>query len=452
MRNTLMLGVVALAMTLTFTYALERDASACGGCFITPGENPTVVTDHRMILSIAKDQSTLYDQIKYTGSPASFAWVLPISGTVEVGISSDSVFQAFSAFTTTSILPPPLNCPAPPSCGFSSGSSGTNGSEGGRPKPGDDEEVIVLKQENLGPYKTVQLRATDPDALKLWLAQNGFGVPADVQPVVDKYVTEKFDFLALKLLPGKDVQDMRPVRVTTKGTTVVLPLRMVAAGTGPVVGISLWVVAEGRYEPQNYPSFTIPTSDIAWDWTLSRSNYTDIRAQKTAAAQGRAWETESSIVLQSGQLESQIILDYVPVEEPPGTVVKTAVQVRSEDVAALFHGIPTANVRVTRMRADLAHAALNSDLVITASPDQALLSNVRQLTKELSQPLCPVYQGCVFVGTAPRDEAAARSTGNEGTETFSCAVGTTSSSPIWIGVGLGCAAFAIARARRRRAE
>ena len=48
------------------------------------------------------------------------------------------------------------------------------------------------------------------------------------------------------------------------------------------------------------------------------------------------------------------------------------------------------------MRADLAHAALNADLVMTASADQAELSNVRQLTKEIGQPLCPIYSadGC----------------------------------------------------------
>src|SRR5689334_12692461 len=72
MRNKLVIAAVAMAAALTSTYAIEREASACGGCF-TPPENPTVVTDHRMILTIAKEQSTLYDQIKYSGNPAAFA-------------------------------------------------------------------------------------------------------------------------------------------------------------------------------------------------------------------------------------------------------------------------------------------------------------------------------------------------------------------------------------------
>jgi MYXO-CTERM domain-containing protein len=334
----------------------------------------------------------------------------------------------------------------------------------------------------VGPYETVQLKATDANALQQWLSQNGFNVPPDVQPVINQYVTEKFDFLALKLIPGKSVQDMRPVRVTTKGANAVLPLRMVAAGTGATVGISLWVVSEGRYEPQNFPSFFIPTDEIAWDWAQSKSNYTELRAEKTTASNGRGWETESSTILYPQQVEASINrsyynpypgqggpydpdagpkldpqeqsaqVDYDPVKDPQGTILKTAVQVRSEDLAALFYGIPASTSRITRMRADLAHAALTDDLVMTASKDQAVLNNVRQLTKEIGQPLCPIYSndGCNQIGTAPRDQAEARATGG-GDESFSCSSGGSGgASPLWLGAGLGYLAFAVVRARRRR--
>ena len=81
MRKNLIVVALGLAAAVCSSVALEREASACGGCFSPPTtENPTVVTDHRMILSISQDQSTLYDQIKYSGNPAAFAWVLPIVG------------------------------------------------------------------------------------------------------------------------------------------------------------------------------------------------------------------------------------------------------------------------------------------------------------------------------------------------------------------------------------
>jgi hypothetical protein len=462
-------ALAAVAISGSFM-ALESDARACGGCFI-PTENPTVVTDHRMILSVSKDQSTLYDQIKYSGSPSSFAWVLPISGTVEVGLSADIVFQALDGMTQTRISPPPQNCPPPPDCG-GRGLNASAPSAGGGAEDSNGG-VTVTKREVVGPYETVQLKATTPGALASWLATNGFNVPADVQPVVDKYVTENFDFLALKLVPGKTVQDMRPVRVTTKGASSVLPLRMVAAGTGSTVGIGLWVVSEGRYETQNFPSFVIPTSDIAWDWSQNKSNYTEIRAQKTTAGGGKAWEVESSISLQPSIVENAVTNGYfytggpgggpvgsdpeaqaqqayLPVTDPQtNAVIKTAQEVRAEDLATLFHGTPSTTARVTRLRADLAHAALDADLVMTASADQSELSNVRQLTKELNEPLCPVYSGCETAGTAPRSEAIARANAAGGGESFSCSTSTRSSTPTWLGLGGGFLALALVKAARR---
>jgi hypothetical protein len=476
MRTKLVITAALFASAAT-TLALETDASACGGCFHPPQESPTVVTDHRMILSVSKDQSTLYDQVKYQGSPSSFAWVLPISGTVDVGLSSDIVFQSLDGITQTSVIAPPQNCPPAPNCR----SADFGGAQASAPTmdAGAGGNVSVIKQEVVGPYLTVQLKATDPAALQTWLTTNGFGVPADVQPVVDKYVAEKFDFLALKLIPGKGIQDMRPVRVTTKGASAVLPLRMVAAGTGATVGISLWVLGEGRYEPQNFPNFAITADELVWDWTQQKSNYTTLRAQKSTASGGRGWETESSTLLYRQQVESAITrngysgypyptptadggapltpqeaaaqVDYDPVLDSAGNVLKTALQVRNEDLATLFYGIPTATSRVTRMRADLSHAALDADLVMIASADQAVLSNIRQVTKEANEPLCTVYNGCDSAGSAPRSDAVAASNGGSG-ESFSCATGGSGASPIWLGAGLGYLALAVVRARRRRAR
>jgi MYXO-CTERM domain-containing protein len=459
MRSALLhaaIGVSIVASTMVFT---ARDASACGGCFAPP-ENPTVVTDHRMILTIAKDQTTLYDQIQYSGAPASFAWVLPISGTVDVGLSSDRVFQALDQLTETQIIPPPRNCPPAPQCQNDSFSAAGTAADAGAATPG----VVVTKREVVGPYDTVQLHSTDANALQTWLAQNQFSVPADIAPVIDQYVAEHFDFLALKLLPGQGVQDMRPVRVTTPGASAVLPLRMVAAGTGSTVGISLWLLGDGRYEPQNFPTFSIKADELSWDWTANRSNYTDLRAQRAATGGGKAWEIESSQVQNQQGLhdavvgygyynntdptyaEQQAQQDYLPITDQNGAVTSTAVEVRDADLAALLHGF-AGSLRVTRMRGDIAHAALDADLVLTASADQSELGAQRVVTKELNQPLCPVYNGCEQVGTAPRDEAAAQSSSGE---SFSCSTAHTDASHAWLGAGLGYMALAMARTIRRR--
>ena len=143
----------------------------------------------------------------------------------------------------------------------------------------------------------MQLHSTDSSALDTWLTTNGFNIPAAVQPILDAYVKEGFDFLAMKLLPNQGVQAMRPVRVTTPGASLSLPLRMASVGTGAVTGITIWVVADGRYEPQNFPFFHIDDSQLVWDWSSNISNYTTLRVQNEAKLKNAGWEIESSIAL-----------------------------------------------------------------------------------------------------------------------------------------------------------
>jgi hypothetical protein len=448
-------GLAAMGFTLL---SLESDARACGGCFAPP-DTPTVVTDHRMILSVSKDQTSLYDQFRYQGDPSAFAWVLPIVGTVQVGLSSDQLFNSLDQTTQTTVQAPPRNCPAQPNnCRGAAAPSAAGGDSA------QDTGVSVLAREVVGPYETVQLRSTDPDALGKWLADNKFSVPDDIKPVIAQYVAEKFDFLALKLIPGKGVNDMKPVRVTTPGAAAVLPLRMVAAGTGAVVGVTLWVVAEGRYQPQNFPSYRIEDSELAWDWTQNRSNYSDLRKSKTDAGGGKIWELESSIALSNSNLYLPEYQDsrgdyagYSPIKNDQGVVTKTAQEVYQEDMAALFKGIPAGSSRVTRIRADLARTALASDLLLTASSDQALLPNSRIATKELSPPQCPVFSGCEQVGTAPRDEAAAQTDVNNnavaGGKTL-CTVSSTArkdlGAPMTLVAMAGFLGLAWTRSRRKQ--
>jgi hypothetical protein len=428
-------SVFSTALMLAFF--LEGDAAACGGCFTTPpppNQTASDITDERMLLSLSPTQTTLYDQISYAGNPASFAWVLPTHGPVTVALSADVLFDSIDALTATTIVPPPQPaCPTPTGCN-QAGGCGLTSSEsassfaGGASAEDGGAMVTVTKQQNVGPYETVQLQSTDATALEDWLGQNGFDVPADVQPVIDAYVTEGFDFLAMKLLPGEGVQSMRPVRVTMPGASFALPLRMAAVGTGATVGITIWVVSDGRYEPQNFPFFHIEDSELVWDWSTSLSNYTTLRTQHEAALGGKGWEIESSLALNE-QLVDGVILsggqysaaggvpsgppsdaseDYLPVEGgdagEDGGITMTADQVREADMTTLFVGMSGPNVRITRMRSDISHAAMTTDFVLQASADQSELSNVRDVTNGINEQ-CPIYDGCNVIGTGTLAQA-----------------------------------------------
>ena len=353
-----------------------------------------------MILSVSVDQTTLYDQIEYTGSPQSFAWVLPIAGTATVGLSSDLVFGTLDSLTHTTIFAPQQSCPAPPYCPGSFGADASAAIE-------DAGGVQVLKQQVVGPYETVQLASSDPTALSTWLTSHGYAIPSDVQPIIDAYVKQGLDFLALKLVPGASVQSMRPVRVTTQGASPILPLRMVAAGTGASVGVTLWIVGEGRYEPQNFPWFRIQDSDIVWDYSTQSSNYASLRTALEQQSGEKAWEVESSLAIDEAQFRQTVDdggypypyyaydagTDYDSVTTADGGT-ESPDQVRADDLATLFHGISTSNLRVTRIRSDLARASLSQDLMLQASSDQSELTNRRYPSKSINVPPCPSFPPC----------------------------------------------------------
>ncbi|HEY3819159.1 MAG TPA: DUF2330 domain-containing protein [Polyangiaceae bacterium] len=386
------LGLVSMAMT-------ADDARACGGTFEGPSQDGDLITQHRMIFSVSPEQTTLYDEIEYQGNPASFAWVLPIHGQVQVGLSSDVVFSALDSATQTTIQSPSLPPCASCSCGDLAGTAAADaGASFGGSSSGGGGGVNVVSQQVVGPYDTVQLQSTDPTALSTWLQANGFVIPAAVQPVIAAYVSDGFDFLALKLQPGQGVQAMRPVSVTTSGAGLSLPLRMVAAGTGPTVSITLWVVAQGRYEAANFTNFTVDPSSLVWDFNAETSNYTSVVQQKEAAASFAAWQTESSLDLSPYEIESPVLAgdadnDYeaVPASDAGGEggSGETAEEVRQNDLATLFPGSDQGTVRITRLRADLNQAALANDLTLQASSDQSDLSNFYQVTQSVNAPACP---------------------------------------------------------------
>ncbi len=479
-RIALLLGMSATALGLV---AQEQRASACGGCFHPPTQNVTDITDERMLLSVSPTQTTLYDQIQYSGTPTSFAWVLPIHGTVTVGLSADVLFDSIDELTTTTITPP-AGCPGlPQSCQQGGGAAFGNSSNA--PAAGEGGgTVTVTKQQNVGPYETVQLHATDSSALNNWLSQNGFVIPAEVTPVVDAYVTEGFDFLAMKLLPGQGIQAMRPVRVTMPGASVSLPLRMASIGTGTTVGITIWVVSDGRYEPQNFPFFHIEDSQLVWDFSANLSNYTTLRQQNEAALGGKGWELESSITLNEQTISSVITSggqyypypggggastgvasnagdDYLPVPAAPdaggddGGIAETADQVRTDDINALFAGMAGPNVRVTRMRSDISHAAMTTDFILQASADQSELSNVRTVTQSINL-TCPIYNNCSVVGYGSPEQAAASNAGTRSCAASARTMTLSARDPMmelgaFAGV-VGLVGVRVVRSRRRGAK
>jgi len=265
---------------------------------------------------------------------------------------------------------------------------------------------------------------------------------------------------------------MQPVRVTSQGAALSLPLHMVAVGTGPTTGITIWVVADGRWEPKNFPTFTIDDSELVWDWTTSSSNYETLRLSKEAAFGGKGWQIESSLELNMYSIEQAVFssIEYgvggeggvgeggggsasspglYPLED--GGAVTLPEDATAEDslvrkdLAVLFAGINAPNVRVTRMRSDVAHSALSADMVLQASADQHELTN-RHYPKKTTGDECPYGGGSDGGGSGGRGNPDTGATNGQGCSTTGPldAAGTT------VAVLVGLMTFGAAGVRRRR--
>lgn len=449
---------ILLALSIVSLGVMEaHDAAACGGCFISQTEQGTQVTGHRMLLSLSQSGTTLWDQIKYAGNPKDFGWILPINGgsgfnlDTDFDVSSDALFSTLEQLTDVTVTSPFISC-TPPTCNTGGATGGfDNGGAGGSGDPG----VVVVGEKVAGPFQIVHLKATDPSALTSWLSTNNYVVPADVKPVVDAYVAEGFDFVAMKLANTDTLSAMRPVRVKLPGASPVLPLRMVAAGTGALTSITLWVVGEGRYEPTNFPTFEINQQDIVWNWDTSSSNYKDLKQAGYDASNGKAWLVEAAEPASTFSIQFPLedVVNFDVANSGYGDAADMYAKAHDQlyaDLGALFGSIPEASMWLMRFHGELPRSALASDLALGASMNQASVTRYFQASKATgTEPSCPPPPEC----PPPPDSNPGTWDGYYGSTSTGgggCAMGGDSSSSAALsGLALS-AALALARRRRRR--
>ncbi len=276
------LAMVLLAAAL----GTLRDAEACGGCFAPP-DTPSTVNSHRMAVKIGDTETILWDQIRYTGDPSDFVWVLPMPAVGSVDLAEAEFFDNLENATAPAIFNPNI-CGSGGPPGFFRGAAGAVDADG----EGGGEDVIVYYEGVVGPYETATIGSEDPEALVTWLNERGYAVPDSTLPTIRHYVEMNNVFIALRLAPDFGVEQMQPVRVSIPGQSLTFPLKMVKVGSGADLGLTLWVFAEERYHSMNYPDGVLREADIVWDSNLNRSNYVELFDKAVADAAGKGWVTE----------------------------------------------------------------------------------------------------------------------------------------------------------------
>jgi hypothetical protein len=423
----------ALVASTLFTFS--PDAQACGGCFSPPPGAPgraQVVTDHRMVLALSQRETTLWDQIQYSGSPEDFVWVLPVANaaTLRMGLADNNFVNALDEFTA------PYVTYDPPACtgysrprvdggllfGCASESAGLNWTPGA-----GSESTRVMRdgEEVVGPYAvTVVGTKSGGGQLDTWLESHGYQIPAATRSVIAHYIDIQFDFIVLRLRPGTGVHQMQPVRITTRGYSPVLPLRMIAAGVADKVGLSLMVAADSRMEAHGFANVSVQARDLTFDYRSGRSNWRTAFDTTLRRAGQNAWITESVQNMQPSFLEydigtlpppapgfdggSDVIPSSMLEDSSAPDVFGDATSMQPADATTpfdryvdrryLFAGLGSRAV-VTRMRTELARVALDRDLVLDAAETDDPISVEYVAASVTNAPVCnsPGGRGCAVV-------------------------------------------------------
>ncbi len=526
-------GGAPLAALLLAAVTDTPDAAACGGCFHGANDvGGSIVTDHRMVFEITAKETILWDQVRYAGNPEEFAWVLPVRAGATIELSRGEWIAAVDAATRSTVQGPQIVCPPKPvtltlgtsssssSSGSYSGGSGgggcggssaqsysavpeTAGSAGNGNGNADDgtgvpstgtttftgnEDVEVLAQASIGPYQAVTIRASGTTGIREWLTTNGFVIPTAIAPIIDSYVADKMDFIALRLRPGVGVQAMQPVRIVSPGADATMPLRMVAAGVGARVGITLWVIGEGRYRTQNFPEAAVDWPALSWDILSGRSNRTELVAKALATNDGRSWIAEAAqrTSLSTSSLAGMPSVHDAYLSQCSGRPARTAPCDESalppadgqppdptdggasdagdagtctkvitgcdgfDDLAVASRSIHLEDVWITRLRADLPVSALSTDLRLEASPQQDPLSPAHS-TRIFDPPYDPcAAKSAPSTPSAPPPKTPARTyTGND--EGCTCRTAPSKNDfGTWVVVGLTMVALPLIARRKRR--
>ncbi len=312
--------LVALGAQLTGV----EEAEACGGFFCNQ-QQPVDQSAERIIFSQNDDDTvTAAVQILYQGPSEEFAWLLPVSGTPEVGVSSNTAFQRLEDHTDPRYeleVAVEGECAHPPEDDYMNNGGGVDaGSAIGEDTA--DSGVDVLDEGSVGPYDytTISVEPGDADPAQAaldWLETNGYDLTDMGPDLIRDYLEDGMNLIAFKLTKNADSGDIRPVTLTYPAELPMIPIKLTAVAAQSDMGVLVWVLGDGRAIPKNYKSLVL--NDAAINWFNWRSTYEDVITQAANEADGQGFVTEyakSATTLEEAVITDSEIQYWEQVNDP----------------------------------------------------------------------------------------------------------------------------------------
>ncbi len=292
----------AIAATFAASALVTDSAEACGGFFCSQS-NPVNQTEENIIFSHNGDGTvTAIIQIQYQGPAERFAWLLPINGVPEVGVSSNIALRNVESRTAPQynlvrkVIGECLATQNPVFEGVPGAASPELDDSGDAMNADPAPPPVVVEAEGTsGPYDWVVLSVNDAVENKVgvaldWLSENQYDVTGVGEEVLADYMESGTNLLAFKLTKGVNAGAIRPVFLTYESDLPSVPIRPTAVAADPNMGVRTFVLAESQAIPNNYKSLVLNEAVI--NWFNYRSNYKDVINQAADESGGQGFVTE----------------------------------------------------------------------------------------------------------------------------------------------------------------
>jgi len=271
--------------------------AAASGAFVAPRDAPIrQVGEQVLLVDNADGTTTAVIQTEYQGAAPEFAWLLPVAGVPVAVTATDSVpFDRLARVTAPRF---PMEIRGADSCKSTAGITVIDPETGLVPRPvhqGDDEVVVsVAGSGSVDDFEwtVISVASSTEDrtgAAIEWLVAAGFEVPEQAAPLLEPYLANGMQLLALRPQKRAASGAIRPLQVTYPGPPT-LPIRLTALSGSEAMGILVYVLGPARAVPLNYPSLELNLAKL--DWFEPALGYRDLVTAAVREAGGRGFVTE----------------------------------------------------------------------------------------------------------------------------------------------------------------
>lgn len=245
---------LALALLLVATQLgqLISPAYACGcGAMVPRGTTEVAVDRETSVVSWDGRTEEIVMRLTVRGDAPEAAWIMPVPHRADVELGDASLFSELDALTAPVPTTRHYFWPRSGDWPF----TGPGGIADGAGRPSAAAPLVqVVGRERLGPFDVARLAATDPEALRDWLDDNGFELPDRLATALKPYVDQEWEYVAIRLAPrdGNDPLrgDLDPLRLRFASDRLVYPMRLSQLAATPQ-RLALYVLASHRMEPRD---------------------------------------------------------------------------------------------------------------------------------------------------------------------------------------------------------